>query len=184
MLELRARSLFSCSLSYPLSDLCTGCPPCKKFTPQLASAYSRLRAKGKRFEVVLAGCDQQEAAFDAYRAAMPWPSLPFGSTVVTRLAEAFRVDGIPKLVLISSDGELVSEDGVRLLRKHALAFPWSSSKPVETPRTPQPASKPSHAQLNGSRRLHPMRYRASDVRFAPLLVRRHAHAHRAPLAPR
>ena len=109
------------------------CPPCRKFTPQLASAYSRLRGKQHGFELFLCGLDQKETAFDSYRAHMPWPALPFGSPVVTKLAERFGVDGIPKLILLTAEGELVSDDGVRLLRKHALAFPWTTAKPVETP---------------------------------------------------
>ena len=35
-------------------------------------------------------------------------------------------------VLLSSDGFVISTDGVRLMRKHARSFPWSSVKPPET----------------------------------------------------
>ena len=37
------------------------------------------------------------------------------------------------LVLLAKEGALISTDGVRLLRKHARAFPWSSAAPPETP---------------------------------------------------
>jgi len=110
------------------------CPPCRKFTPQLASSYNRIRQKMHgNFQIILASLDQAEGAFDAYRSKMPWPSLRFGSALVTKLAERFEVDGIPKLVLLTAEGEIVSNDGVRLLRKHTHGFPWSSTKPVETP---------------------------------------------------
>jgi len=110
------------------------CPPCRKFTPQLASSYTRIRQKMHgNFQIILAPLDQTEGAFDAYRSKMPWPSLRFGSALVTKLAERFEVDGIPKLVLLTAEGEIVSDDGVRLLRKHTHGFPWSSTKPVETP---------------------------------------------------
>ena len=36
-------------------------------------------------------------------------------------------------MLLSRDGALISTDGVRLLRKHARSFPWSSSAPPQTP---------------------------------------------------
>ena len=35
-------------------------------------------------------------------------------------------------MLLSSDGSVISTDGVRLMRKHARSFPWSSVKPPET----------------------------------------------------
>ena len=48
------------------------CPPCRKVTPMLASAYGRIRERqGSAFEMVLCGLDRDEAAFDAYRAHMP-----------------------------------------------------------------------------------------------------------------
>eukprot|EP00966_Prymnesium_polylepis_P092440 2139850-Prymnesium_polylepis.1 len=109
------------------------CPPCKRFTPQLAKAHTWLKDHGKGFEVVLASMDRDEVAFDEYRKAMPWPALPFHSSVVTALADRYRVQGIPKLVLVNAEGEIISDDGVRLLRKHAKAFPWSRAKPPETP---------------------------------------------------
>ena len=77
--------------------------------------------------------DKEEEAFDEYRSAMPWPALPLHAPVVTALADRFRVHAIPRLVLLSADGDLISDDGVRVLRKHAKAFPWSGAKPPETP---------------------------------------------------
>ena len=87
------------------------CPPCRKLTPVLASAYARLRGHGYGFEMILASMDQQPPEFDAYRAKMPWPALVLGSPLITTLAQRYSVDGIPKLVLLNADGELVSDDG-------------------------------------------------------------------------
>jgi len=51
------------------------CPPCRKFTPQLASSYTRIRQKMHgNFQIILAPLDQTEGAFYAYRSKMPWPS--------------------------------------------------------------------------------------------------------------
>jgi len=47
------------------------CPPCRGFTPELASAYTdHLQAKG--LEVVFVSSDQDAEQFASYYADMPW----------------------------------------------------------------------------------------------------------------
>ena len=77
--------------------------------------------------------DGSEADYDTYRQSMPWPSLPYGGALPALLAEIFHVASIPCLVLLSKEGALISTDGVRLLRKHTRAYPWSGATPPETP---------------------------------------------------
>ena len=109
------------------------CPACRSTTPALASAYKALRARGHKLQIVFVSQDAEPADFDAHRTAMPWPALPHGGTLPALLAEIFHVASTPCLVLLNGDGALISTDGVRLLRKHARAFPWSSATPPETP---------------------------------------------------
>ena len=109
------------------------CPACRQTTPLIASAYKALRSRGCAFQVVFISQDGSEAEFDQYRSAMPWPALPFGGNLPAILAQAFHVAAIPCLVLMDADGNLLSTDGIRLLRKHTRAFPWRSEKPPETP---------------------------------------------------
>ena len=109
------------------------CPGCRSTTPVLASAYKALRARGNKLQIVFVNQDAEQADFDAHRSGMPWPALPHGGTLPALLAEIFHVASIPCLVLLNKDGALISTDGVRLMRKHARAFPWSSSTPPETP---------------------------------------------------
>ena len=109
------------------------CPPCVQTTPLLAAAYKSLRARGKRFEMVLVPQDHTEEEYLAYRATQPWPALPFGGHLPAYLAQRFQVGSIPCLVLVDSSGRLISTDGVRLLRRHARAFPWGGDAPKETP---------------------------------------------------
>ena len=55
------------------------CPPCRSFTPILATWYSKLTSgtlKGK-FEVIFLSSDQSEEEFDSYFKTMPWCALPF-----------------------------------------------------------------------------------------------------------
>ena len=109
------------------------CPSCRSTTPVIASSYKALRGRGKALQIVFVSQDGSESDFEAYRRSMPWPALPHGGSLPALLAEIFHVTSIPCLVLLNKEGGLISTDGVRLLRKHARSFPWSSSTPVETP---------------------------------------------------
>ena len=55
----------------------TRCPPCRGYTPELASSYTSIVARGKSFEIVFVSSDQDEPAFQSYFAEMPWLALPF-----------------------------------------------------------------------------------------------------------
>lgn len=77
--------------------------------------------------------DAEVADFETHRAEMPWLSLPHGGALPALLAEIFHVSSIPCVILLNKDGALISTDGVRLLRKHTRAFPWSSATPPPTP---------------------------------------------------
>ena len=64
---------------------------------------------------------------------MPWPSLALGSGLPAYLGHRYGVTSIPTLVLLSRAGDLISTDGVRLLRRHGRAFPWTAMAPPQTP---------------------------------------------------
>ena len=54
------------------------CPPCRGFTPVLASKF-KASAEEKQIAVVFVSSDRDEAAFDEYFAEMPWFALPFAA---------------------------------------------------------------------------------------------------------
>eukprot|EP00933_Yihiella_yeosuensis_P043135 TRINITY_DN3787_c0_g2_i1.p1 TRINITY_DN3787_c0_g2~~TRINITY_DN3787_c0_g2_i1.p1 ORF type:complete len:139 (+),score=30.91 TRINITY_DN3787_c0_g2_i1:89-505(+) len=87
------------------------CPPCRGFTPQLAEAYTK-SAADKNIEVVFISSDRDEAGFAEYFGEMPWLALPFADRDRKgKLAEKFGVRGIPMLVVLSPEGELVTTEG-------------------------------------------------------------------------
>lgn len=109
------------------------CAACGQTTALLAQAYAALRARGKRLEMVLVPQETDEAGLDECRSAMPWPSLALGSGLPAYLGQRYGVTSIPTLVLLSRAGDLISTDGVRLLRRHGRAFPWTAMAPPQTP---------------------------------------------------
>merc|ERR1712087_6314 len=85
------------------------CPPCRGFTPVLSAAYN---AKTMNAEVVFVSSDRDEAGFNEYYGEMPWLALPFDARdAKQKLASKYGVSGIPMLVVLNSNGELVTGEG-------------------------------------------------------------------------
>ena len=53
------------------------CPPCRAFTPKLASVYNELKTAQKDFEVIFVSSDSGEEEFKSYLNDMPWLAIPF-----------------------------------------------------------------------------------------------------------
>jgi len=108
------------------------CPPCKGFTPKLASWYTKdLHAKG--LEVVFVSSDRDEGAFTEYAAEMPWHALEFADRKrKEQLSTRFGVSGIPSVVIIDADGSVISKDGRAAISADPAGedFPWHP-KPVK-----------------------------------------------------
>lgn len=86
------------------------CPPCRGFTPQLVSKY--MESCTSNVEVVFVSSDQDESSFKSYYDQMPWLALPFSnSDVKSRLGQKFNVEGIPSLVVLDSNGDLITTEG-------------------------------------------------------------------------
>jgi nucleoredoxin len=107
------------------------CPPCRRFTPKLIEAYKELASHGKSFEVVFLSGDQDEEAFNAYFAKMPWLAVPFSDSEGRKgLDERFEVQGIPHLVILDAKtGEVLTDDGVEFVSEYGIeAYPFTPDK--------------------------------------------------------
>lgn len=111
------------------------CPPCRGFTPSLGEFYNTMQSKGQvPFEVVFASSDRDEGAFNEYYNEMPFASMPFSNRAgKEKLAAKFGVSGIPMLVVLDTDGTVLSKKGRNLVASdpQGLNFPWKPKTMTE-----------------------------------------------------
>ncbi|KAG2426987.1 hypothetical protein HXX76_012771 [Chlamydomonas incerta] len=107
------------------------CPPCRQFTPHLASIYTNFKkdhALKADWEVVFVSSDRDQASFDEYLAEMPWAALPFDKREAkAALSQLYKVRGIPTLVIVDgATGELITANGRDAVGDDEKCenFPW------------------------------------------------------------
>lgn len=108
------------------------CPPCRSFTPELVSAYKKLKSAGKDVEIIFASSDRDSASFAEYYGSMPWLAIPQGDKRKEMLSKLFEVEGIPTLVFIDGEtGETITTNGRAAVGgdPEGAEFPWHP-KPV------------------------------------------------------
>ena len=88
------------------------CPPCQAFTPVLADLYNEYNADEKKFEVIFMSGDRTDEEYNKYYAEMPWLAVPRGDSRIGKLAKQFAVKGVPRLIVLKSDGKVISDDAV------------------------------------------------------------------------
>lgn len=86
------------------------CPPCRAFTPSLV----KFRDSNKKdFEVVFVSSDRSSDAQMGYmkETDMKWYTLELGSQEGNALKQQFGIRGIPALIIVSQDGEIITKNG-------------------------------------------------------------------------
>jgi nucleoredoxin len=108
------------------------CPPCRGFTPKLAEWYKKdLAAKG--LEVVFVSSDRDEESFKGYFAEQPWLALKYEDRKLKeKLSAALKVEGIPALVILDAELNVVNTDGRSAVTSdpEGAELPWHP-KPVK-----------------------------------------------------
>ncbi|MBT3665901.1 MAG: redoxin domain-containing protein [Opitutae bacterium] len=86
------------------------CPPCRAFTPKLVQFRDN---NNNDFEVVFVSSDKSPEAQMNYmnEMKMKWFTLPHRSEEANKLSQKYGVRGIPALIIVSPDGEIISKNG-------------------------------------------------------------------------
>ena len=85
------------------------CGPCRQFTPQLSQFYQAHKAD---VEIIFLSADHDEDSFESYFKTMPWKAVPYDSNVREQLQAQFRVSSIPRLIVLSSQGQVIEDNAV------------------------------------------------------------------------
>jgi nucleoredoxin len=87
------------------------CPPCRGFTPKLVDFYNKASKQHDNFEIIFVSSDRSEKDMAAYmeEANMPWLALDFDTKKSSKDLTKFASNGIPSLVLVDSDGNVLSD---------------------------------------------------------------------------
>lgn len=87
------------------------CPPCKIFLPKLIDFYTDLQIEEKPFEIVLVPMDKDPSAYNEHWSEMPWLSVPLDQTRCAMIRDKFNIIGIPTLVIIDTEGRIITNKG-------------------------------------------------------------------------
>jgi thiol-disulfide isomerase/thioredoxin len=95
------------------------CGPCRHFTPQLVKFYRKVANKHK-LEIIFVSSDRNVDEMKKYisEAKMPWCVIPFDARERLALKKKYRVNGIPRLIILESDGKVVSNNARFDVVKH------------------------------------------------------------------
>ena len=85
------------------------CPPCRAFTPKLVEFYNEFKPQHPNFELIFVNHDNNADDMFAYMTgdSMPWPAASY-EDIEGSNANQYCGSGIPDLVLVSSDGKILS----------------------------------------------------------------------------
>lgn len=86
--------------------------PCELFTPELRTKYEANAAR-EGIEVVFVSSCKDNQSFSDYCRKMPWLAVPYESEDTRKKIQlAFKVKGVPTLVVLSANGDPITSDGV------------------------------------------------------------------------
>ncbi|TMS33356.1 hypothetical protein L596_001109 [Steinernema carpocapsae] len=86
------------------------CPPCRQFTPILKDFYNEL--EDEDFEIVFVSFDRSDEDLKKYlnEAHGNWLYIPHGSEAITEMSNKFGVSGIPALIVIKPNGDVITSN--------------------------------------------------------------------------
>lgn len=89
------------------------CPPCRNFTPILASNYSKWKNNGLNVEIIFVSSDSDLKSFEEYYAEMPWLAInkKNNDEAIEYLNDVYQISGIPALIVLDNLGNVLDMGG-------------------------------------------------------------------------
>lgn len=95
----------------------------------MLETYEQVSLKAN-YEVVFISSDKTEEEYDAYFSKMPWLALPYADSEKRKqLKELFQVKATPHLVIIGCNGNILSHQGVMIVKDFGSeAYPFTTER--------------------------------------------------------
>ncbi|XP_041358645.1 nucleoredoxin-like protein 2 [Gigantopelta aegis] len=89
------------------------CPPCRQFTPMLCELFAEAQNRHLPFQVVFVSLDREHEDMEKYFIEKhgDWLLIPFDDPAQESLINKYSIRNIPKLVVIRSNGEVITMNG-------------------------------------------------------------------------
>ena len=85
-------------------------------------------ASGKNFEIIFVSADEDEDGALKYFSEMPWKMLSYAERdTEAALSKKYEVRGIPSLIIIDENGELITSEG----REAIMSVPFDKLRSFE-----------------------------------------------------
>ena len=106
------------------------CGPCRGFTPVLGQKYEQLKADGVPFEIIFVSNDNNlEDSKKYYRSMANW--LAVLPKIAANLVKYQDGRGIPQLVIVDKNGQIITKKGRDRISDETLSFPWRIESKAE-----------------------------------------------------
>ena len=109
------------------------CPPCRVLTPKIANFYNRHHVE-KNFEIIFVSLDDDEVSCKEHSKGTAWLAVDFSEQVlIQNLVKKFNISGIPQLVMLDAEGNVLNEDAVNECTsdENGKRFPWGKSGTIQ-----------------------------------------------------
>jgi len=108
------------------------CYWCRDFRPKLEKVYKRFEHTKAAFEVIFISRDRTEDEFEDFYAQMPWLALTWESRQLGgELMGKLGIEGIPGLVFLSPEGNILEQNGDAAIREDHYPAPHMLRKRFE-----------------------------------------------------
>ncbi|MEM7394659.1 MAG: thioredoxin-like domain-containing protein, partial [Verrucomicrobiota bacterium] len=106
------------------------CGPCRRFTPSLVKYREMYKDD---FEVIFVSSDRSASAQADYmkKYDMKWPAVKYEAKERKILQQIYQVSGIPKLVLLNTEGETLTPEGRNMISQKVPIEKLKTARIVE-----------------------------------------------------